>query len=460
MAGRKDTDTERTDAEARNGAEQDNGRGTANETLISELSSAVRDAAMEVLGPAAREATSSAAKYAIKKGPELMKDNVMPALDKQGGAGPLAQQALSRGGDALSGAGGVAGAVGKLASKLGGRGGGGDASGWGRNRRMPVQQWVYVSVPVRDAYNAWTEYKQWPRYMHRANQVDAQIDERQARVRVTEKMWGFKRPFSAEVVCQRPDEHIRWNSTEGTKHTGVINFHELAPRLTLVEVNLDHAPSGIAEKIARGARFTKRAVRADLHRYQAWVEMKSDDELAELEGWRGRIEDGQIVQSHEDAVEEEQRSDAQEDADSGSGREHEFDEPEGDEDETDGPQGEADDYFEDPEDDDGALDESDATSEDDFDEPQGENDDEYEAPGAEREGEDEYDEAEAESADEFEEPEAETDDEFEEPEAESDDDEPEEEPEEEPRPRRRRSNGDRASSSRAPRRRQRTAAAR
>jgi hypothetical protein len=161
-------------------------------------------------------------------------------------------------------------------------------------------------VPVRQAYDGWTEYKQWPRYMHRANQVDAQVNDQEARVKVTEKMWGFKRPFTAEIVTQRPDQHIKWNSTEGSKHTGVINFHELGARLTLIEVNLDHSPSGPLEKLARGARFVKRAVRADFHRFQAWIEMKDDDELAELEGWRGTIEGGQIVKSHEEAVEEEQ----------------------------------------------------------------------------------------------------------------------------------------------------------
>jgi uncharacterized membrane protein len=217
-----------------------------------------------------------------------------------GGPGGLAQQVGAKG------VGGIGGLAGRLLSKLSGKGGGGDASGWGRKRRMPVQQHMYVSVPIKDAYNGWTEYKQWPGYMHRANQVDAQIDEREARVKVTEKMWGFKRPFTASVVTQRPDEHIKWNSTEGTKHTGVINFHELGPRLTLIELNLDHSPSGPMEKLARGTRFVKRAVRSDFHRFQGWIEMKSDDELAELEGWRGTIEGGQIVTSHEDALQGEE----------------------------------------------------------------------------------------------------------------------------------------------------------
>jgi len=294
--------------EGQQGHDGKHGRNGAGETTVGqELKQAVREAALEVLGPAARQAANSAAKYAVSKAPEVVARHVIPGVSNAGGPGGLAEQVRSKGVEALSQMGGVGGFAGKLLSRLGGRGKGGAASGWGRGRRLPVQQLVYVSVPVKHAYNGWTEYKQWPRYMHRANQVDAQVDDREARVKVTEKMWGFKRPFTAEVVTQRPDQHIRWNSTEGTKHTGVINFHELGPRLTLIEVNLDHSPSGPMEKLARGARFVKRAVRADFHRFQAWIEMKSDDELAELEGWRGTIEGGRVVTSHEDALEEERR---------------------------------------------------------------------------------------------------------------------------------------------------------
>jgi uncharacterized membrane protein len=298
----------RSPEEATPGAEgAKHGGDGAGETISQELKQAMREAALEVLGPAARQATVLAAKYAVSKAPEVVAKHVIPGVSKGGGAGGLAEQVRSKGVGALSELGGVGGFAGKLLSRLRGRGQGGDATGWGRGRRMPVQQFVYLSVGVKDAYNGWTEYKQWPRYMHRANQVDSQIDEREARVKVTEKMWGFKRPFTAQVVTQTPDQRIKWNATEGVKHTGVINFHELGPRLTLVEVNVDHAPSGPLERIARGARFVKRAVRADFHRFQAWIEMKDDEELADLEGWRGTIEGGQLVTSHEDALEEERR---------------------------------------------------------------------------------------------------------------------------------------------------------
>jgi uncharacterized membrane protein len=305
------------------GGGTDSGNG-ARETVLQELRQAMRDAALEVLGPAARQATLSAASYAVKKGPEVVARRVIPGISNAGGADGLGEQLRSKGLEALSQMGGIGGFAGKLLSKFGGRGkGGGAASGWGHGRRMPIQQFIYVSVPVRHAYDGWTEYKQWPRYLHRANQVDAQMDEREARVKVTEKMWGFKRPFTAQVVTQQPDRRIKWNATEGVKHTGVINFHEIGPRLTLVEVNVDHAPSGILEKIARGARFVKRAVRADFHRYQAWIEMKDDDELAALEGWRGTVEDGQIITSHEDALEAEKREEEGEQPDRDGGSPHE-----------------------------------------------------------------------------------------------------------------------------------------
>jgi uncharacterized membrane protein len=310
------------DVTSGDGGGTDSGNG-ARETVLQELRQAMRDAALEVLGPAARQATLSAASYAVKKGPEVVARRVIPGISNAGGADGLGEQLRSKGLEALSQMGGIGGFAGKLLSKFGGRGkGGGAASGWGHGRRMPIQQFIYVSVPVRHAYDGWTEYKQWPRYLHRANQVDAQMDEREARVKVTEKMWGFKRPFTAQVVTQQPDRRIKWNATEGVKHTGVINFHEIGPRLTLVEVNVDHAPSGILEKIARGARFVKRAVRADFHRYQAWIEMKDDDELAALEGWRGTVEDGQIITTHEDALEEERREEEGEQPDRDGGSPH------------------------------------------------------------------------------------------------------------------------------------------
>jgi uncharacterized membrane protein len=306
--------------------------------FVKQLGTVVGHAAMEALRPAAeqatKQATDAATGYLRQKGPELVatklgprfggkaaqaatkaatgdiggaaQDAVNTAKEAVPGPGDLAKGLVGKAGEQLSGRGGIGGMAGKLLKKLGGRGGG-DATGWGQNRRMPVQQDVFVSVPVEMAYRGWTTYTRWPEYMHRANQVDLDEGDDRVLLDVTEKLWGFKRPFKAEVLTQRPRETIKWRTTQGVKHTGVVNFHPLGDRLTLLEVNLDHAPSGLFEKMGRGGRWTKRAVRADLHRFKAWIEMRGDDE--ELEGWMGTVTEGQIEVSHEDAQQQSAQQD-------------------------------------------------------------------------------------------------------------------------------------------------------
>lgn len=157
----------------------------------------------------------------------------------------------------------------------------------GGGRRMPIQQSVDVAVPVEVAYNRWTMFEDWPDFMHRFESVE-QVDD--TTLSFSTKVWGIHRRFQAEIVEQRPDQRIEWNVTEGVSHTGVVTFHKLADRLTRIEVSLDIEPQGMLEKMARGMRFTKRAVRADLHRFKALIEL---DEEAEG-GWRGTIEDGKV----------------------------------------------------------------------------------------------------------------------------------------------------------------------
>src|SRR4051794_10868215 len=363
------------------------------------VATAARDAAAEVLAREASKGARQAAEYVSQKAPELAKQK----LEEHGGSGPAAQAALNFGKAKLEGAGGAkallsgaGGAVKGVMDKVTGEGsggkgeGGGAATGYGVKRRMPIQQDMFVSVSCEDAYKGWTEYKRWTEFMFRANQVDSEIEDKEdgeARIKVTEKMWMFKRPFTALVVSQVPNEHIRWRSTDGTKHVGTISFHPLGDRLTLISVNIDHAPAGPIEKISRGARFDKRAIRADFHRFKGWIETKSAEDIGEMEGWLGTIEDGKITQTHEDYLEsqesdEEQPTDEEEQATDVDGNA-----PEGEE-----PQAEAE--GEEPE---------------------------AEAEGEEPEAEADDEEPEAEADDE--EPEAEADDE--EPEAEADDEEPE-----------------------------------
>jgi uncharacterized membrane protein len=161
------------------------------------------------------------------------------------------------------------------------------APGHGSGRRMPIQQSVDVAVPIKVAYDQWTQFEEWPRFMHRLESVD-QIDE--TTVAFSAKVWGVNKRFEAKILEQRPEERIEWDVSQGLAHVGVVTFHELSKRLTRIEVTLDVEPDSLVEKAARGMRFIKRAARGDLHRFKAYVELNEEAE----DGWRGTIEHGDV----------------------------------------------------------------------------------------------------------------------------------------------------------------------
>jgi uncharacterized membrane protein len=182
-------------------------------------------------------------------------------------------------------------------------GDGGDATkggglGVGRGRRMPVQQSIDIGVPLETVYNQWTQFEDWPHFMHRVTRVTQEDD---TTVSFAVKIWGKTKEFTAEIETQRPDERVKWRVTQGMTHAGVMTFHELGPSLTRVLLGLDVQPGGVVEKAARGLRHVKRAARGDLHRFKAFVEMQE----RETGAWRGVIEDGEVTEEHDPAYDEE-----------------------------------------------------------------------------------------------------------------------------------------------------------
>jgi len=243
---------------------------------------------------AGKVATKAAKKAGESVGNKL-KDEVGQKIDDAGGAGQIAKDAA---GSALPGGGGILSAAGSLFGGGNNDGGGSDnMAGVGKGRRMPVQQSVDVAVPLETAYNQWTQFEEWPKFMHRVTRV-SQEDE--CNVSFATKIWGKTKEFVAEVDTQRPDERIRWKVTQGITHTGVVTFHELAPRLTRIELNVDVEPGSLIEKAARGMRHIKRAMRGDLHRFKAFIEMQE----LETGAWRGVIEEGELVEEHDPAYDE------------------------------------------------------------------------------------------------------------------------------------------------------------
>jgi uncharacterized membrane protein YgcG len=170
--------------------------------------------------------------------------------------------------------------------------------GVGKGRRMPVEQSIDIGVPIETVYNQWTQFEDWPQFMHRVTRVTQEDD---CTVSFATKIWGKTKEFTAKIETERPDERMKWRVSQGITHSGVVTFHELGPNLTRVLVTLDVDPGSLIEKAARGMRHVKRAARADLHRFKAFIEVAEQETGA----WRGVIEDGELVEEHDPSYDEE-----------------------------------------------------------------------------------------------------------------------------------------------------------
>jgi uncharacterized membrane protein len=202
----------------------------------------------------------------------------------------------------------------------------GGTPGVGKGRRMPVQQSVDIGAPIETVYNQWTQFEDWPSFMHRVTRVTQEDD---CTVSFATKIWGKTKEFTANIETQWPNERIKWSVSQGMTHTGVVTFHELAPNLTRVLLSFDVEPGSLIEKAARGMRHIKRAARADLHRFKALIEMAG----LETGAWRGRIEDGEVVEEHDPTYDEQREYSDVEDLVEASDEEGEEDQDEEDEDE-------------------------------------------------------------------------------------------------------------------------------
>lgn len=236
-------------------------------------------------------------------------------------------------------------------------GGGGDGDGGGGgggkgNRKagggkfMNIVEVMDVGVPVRTAYDAWTQYEEFSGFMKGVQSVSKGEDE--------ETDWKVKvgpstRSFKATVQEQVPDDRIVWTS-EGAKGStrGAISFHELAPNLTRIVLVLEYYPSGFFEKTGNLWRAQGRRVRLDFKHFHRYVTLTEE----EPEGWRGEIRDGEVVETHEEAVEREESEEAEgaEDGEDGEEEpEEEAGEDEAGEDEEPEEEEEEEDYDEDGE---------------------------------------------------------------------------------------------------------------
>ncbi|MDI2125398.1 SRPBCC family protein [Yinghuangia seranimata] len=146
-----------------------------------------------------------------------------------------------------------------------------------------VEESVEIEVPVRAAYDQWTQFAEFPRFMDGVERVD-QLDA--THTHWVTKIDGVQREFDAEITEQIPDERIAWRSRTGPQQGGVVTFHRLEDNRTKIMLQLEHDPSGFAETVGDKLGFVRRLARRDLDRFREFMELRDGRTTG---GWRGEV---------------------------------------------------------------------------------------------------------------------------------------------------------------------------
>jgi uncharacterized membrane protein len=146
-----------------------------------------------------------------------------------------------------------------------------------------IEQSIDVEVPVRTAYDQWTQFEQFPQFMEGVEEVRQSGD---THTHWRTKVAGKEKEFDAVITEQTPDQRIAWTSEGGPEHAGVVTFHRLAEAKTRVMLQMDYEPEGVAEKVGDALGLVERRVKGDLSRFKELIESRG----AATGGWRGEVD--------------------------------------------------------------------------------------------------------------------------------------------------------------------------
>ena len=188
-----------------------------------------------------------------------------------------------------------------------GPGGGGD----GGAKVVNIVEQFDVGLPRRAAYGQWTMFADYPTFTRKVESVEQESDEKinwRAQIFLSHRSW------ESTIVEQVPDERIVWTS-KGPKGfvDGAVTFHELAPTMTRVLLVAEYHPDGFFEKTANLWRAQGRRLRLEFKHIKRHMMTRTLLEKDQVEGWRGEIRDGEVVKTHEEALQEEKEQQAEKD---------------------------------------------------------------------------------------------------------------------------------------------------
>lgn len=145
-----------------------------------------------------------------------------------------------------------------------------------------VQEAIELEVPVRTAYNQWTQFEDFPKFMASVQEV-RQINDTHLHWRAL--VGGKVKEWEAEITEQIPDQRIAWRSTGGVRNAGVVTFHKVDDNRTRVMLQMDYAPEGLGEHMGDALGAVKLTAKGNLKRFKDLVEARG----TETGAWRGTV---------------------------------------------------------------------------------------------------------------------------------------------------------------------------
>jgi uncharacterized membrane protein len=181
----------------------------------------------------------------------------------------------------------------KVSEAVGGDNGG-DSGKDKKLKFINIVEELDLPVPRAVAYQAWTQFEEFPSFMKKVENVEQQDDQT---IEWKAQIFWSHRSWTAEIVDQVPNERIVWRSKGEKGHVdGAVTFHELTPDLTRMLVNLEYYPQGLFERTGNLWRAQGRRVRLELKFFRRYITSEVLLHQDEVEGWPGEIHDGEVTE--------------------------------------------------------------------------------------------------------------------------------------------------------------------
>jgi len=146
-----------------------------------------------------------------------------------------------------------------------------------------VEKTVMVNVPVSRAYNQWTQFEDFPRFMNGVQSVTQLSDDR---LEWVAEIAGVRRQWEARILEQVPDQKVAWAATEGATNAGAVTFEDLGGDQTSVTLVLEYEPEGLVEKVGDKLNVVENQAEGDLERFKEFIESEGYATGA----WRGSVD--------------------------------------------------------------------------------------------------------------------------------------------------------------------------